>query len=211
MQEKKPVIMIGNGGHAKVLTEILLLNKQPIIGFTTPEKEINPYQLPYLGDDDNIFNYSSSDVLLVNGLGSITNTKVRKKLYHQFSSAGYTFAQVIHPSAIVSSFSSLGEGVQIMAGSVIQPFAKIADNTIVNTKTSIDHDCMIGAHCHIAPGSVLSGGVAVGDSTHIGTGSIIIQGIRIGEHVLVGAGSLVLKNVPNHTTVYGIPAKEVKG
>lgn len=210
MYEGKPVIVIGNGGHAKVLTEILLLNKQTIIGFTTPKKEINPYHLPYLGDDNCIFNYASSEVLLVNGLGSTENTNLRKQLYNQFSSVGYTFSQVIHPRAIVSSYASLGEGVQIMAGTIIQPFTKIADNTIVNTKTSIDHDCIIGSHCHIAPGSVLSGGVEIGDSTHIGTGSTIIQGIKIGEHVLVGASSLVLKNVPNHTTVYGIPAKEVK-
>lgn len=211
MREEKPVIIIGNGGHAKVLTEILLLNKQTIIGFTTPQQEKNLFQLPYLGDDDCIFNYAPSDVLLVNGLGSITNTNIRKQLYNQFSSVGYTFPQVIHPRAIVSSYASLGEGVQVMAGAIIQPFTKIADNTIVNTKTSIDHDCIIGSHCHIAPGSVLSGEVEIGDSTHIGTGSTIIQGIKIGEYVLVGAGSLVLKNVPNHTTVYGIPAKEVKG
>ncbi|PAQ13673.1 sugar acetyltransferase [Bacillaceae bacterium SAOS 7] len=210
MREKRPIIIVGNGGHAKVLTEILLLNNENIIGFTTPKKEENPFGLKYLGDDSIIFNHSPSDILLVNGIGSTYSTAVRKIIYQTFSSAGYMFAQVIHPSALVSAYSCLGEGVQIMARAVIQPFAQIADNTIVNTVASIDHDCVIGAHCHIAPGSILSGTVQVGHETHIGTGTTIIQGVKIGSQVLIGAGSLVLKDIEDQATVYGTPAKEVR-
>ncbi|OZI12713.1 sugar acetyltransferase [Bacillaceae bacterium SAS-127] len=210
MREKRPIIIIGNGGHAKVLTEILLLNNENIIGFTTPQKEENPFGLNYLGNDSVIFHHLPSDVHLVNGLGSTHSTLVRKKIYQTFSSAGYMFAQVIHPSALVSAYSRLGEGVQIMARAVIQPFAQIADNTIINTVVSIDHDCVIGAHCHIAPGSILSGNVQVGHETHIGTGTTVIQGVKIGSQVLIGAGSLVLKDVKDQTTVYGTPAKEVR-
>lgn len=210
MLEEKPVIIIGNGGHAKVLTEILFLMKRKVLGFTTPSKEENVYHLSYLGDDSVIYNYSPLDIQLVNGIGSTSNTFLRKRIFDHFSSADYTFAQVIHPSAVVSAYSSLGEGVQIMANAVIQPFSKIADNTLVNTSSSVDHDCIIEEHSHIAPGTILSGNVYIGKSTHIGTGSTIIQGIRIGENVLVGAGSLVLNNVKNNTTVYGTPAKEVK-
>lgn len=209
MREKRPIIIIGNGGHAKVLTEILLLNNENIIGFTTPQEEDNLFGLKYLGDDLTIFHHLPSNVLLVNGIGSTYSTFFRQKIYQTYSSAGYMFAQVIHPSAIVSAYSFLGEGVQVMARAVIQPFVQIADNTIVNTVASIDHDSIIGAHCHIAPGSILSGNVQIGHSTHIGTRSTIIQGVKIGKQVLVGAGSLVLKDVNDCTTVYGTPAKEV--
>lgn len=206
---EKPVIIIGNGGHAKVLVETLLLHNRKIIGFTAPEIEHNPYSLSYIGDDNAILEFHPSEVELVNAIGSVSDTSLREKLFNEFKSQGYFFSLVIHPSAIISPTVKLGEGVQIMAGVVIQPFAKIADNTIVNTSTTIDHDCKIGEHCHLAPGVTMSGGVIVDDGTHIGTGTNIIQNIYIGKKVLVGSGSLVIKDVPNNKVVFGTPAKEV--
>lgn len=205
----KPVIMIGNGGHARVLVDILLLQNREIIGYTAPEKEENPYGLDYTGNDQFIMEYfSPSDVELVNGIGSVSSTNLREKLYNEFKSQGYFFSSVIHPSAIIASTVKMGEGVQILAGTVIQPFAKIVDNTIVNTSASIDHDSIIGKHCHIAPGCVLSGSVHVGNGTHIGTGTTIIQNIKVGKNVLIGAGSLVIRDVEDNKVVYGCPAKE---
>lgn len=205
----KPVIIIGNGGHARVLVDILLLENRRIIGYTAPMKEENHYNLSYIGNDQAILEYAPENVELVNAIGSVKDTSLREKLFNEFKSQGYFFSSVFHPSAIISSTVSLGEGVQILAGSVIQPFAKIVDNTIVNTSASIDHDCNIGKHCHIAPGCVLSGNVTVGDGTHIGTGTTIIQNIRVGKNALIGAGSLVIEDVPNNKVVYGTPAKEV--
>ncbi len=205
----KPVIIIGNGGHAKVLTDILLLGNRKIIGFTAPVEEKNSYNLFYVGPDKAILNYHPTEIELVNAIGSVSNTSLREKLFNEFKSQGYFFSAVIHPTAIISSTVKLGEGVQILAGTVIQPFAKIDDNTIVNTSSSIDHDCCIGKHCHISPGTTLSGGVIVGKGTHIGTGATIIQSIKIGKKVLIGAGSLVIRDVIDNKVVYGNPAKEV--
>lgn len=205
----KPVIIIGNGGHASVLTEILLLNNRTILGYTAPEQERNLYNLTYLGNDKAILKFTPTDIELVNAIGSTSNTNLREKLYNEFKSRGYFFSSVIHPSTIIASTVKLGEGIQILAGTVIQPFVKIVDNCIVNTSVAIDHDCYIGKHCHIGPGCVLSGSVNVGDGTHIGTGTTIIQNIRVGKKVLIGAGSLVIRDVEDDTTVYGVPAKRM--
>lgn len=205
----KPVIIIGNGGHARVLVDILLLQKREIIGYTAPNEENNPYSITYLGGDEEILKYDPQEIELVNALGSISDTKPRANIFNFFKLKGYRFSTTIHPSAVISETATLGEGVQIMAGAVIQPFVNIADNTIVNTSTSIDHDCCISKHCHIAPGCVLSGGIKIGESTHIGTGAKIIQNISIGKNVLVGAGSLVLRDIGDNKKVYGSPAKEV--
>ncbi|MDR9791842.1 acetyltransferase [Aeribacillus pallidus] len=205
----KPVIIIGNGGHARVLVDILLLQKREIIGYTAPTEENNRYNVTYLGKDEEILKYHPQEIELVNALGSVSDTKLRANIFNIFKSKGYKFSTIIHPSAIISDTVILGEGVQIMAGVVIQPFAKIDDNTIVNTSTCIDHDCFIDKHCHIAPGCVLSGGIKIGESTHIGTGAKIIQNISIGKNVLVGAGSLVLRDIGDNRKVYGSPAKEV--
>ena len=103
-----------------------------------------------------------------------------------------------------------GEGVQLMAGAVIQPNVSIGENTLINTSASIDHDCQIGAHVHIAPGTVLSGNVCVQDETHIGTSATVIQNIKIGTKCTIGAGSVVVKNISDRTLAIGTPAREVR-
>lgn len=206
---EKPVIIIGNGGHATVLVDTIQLQGRKIIGFVAPTNEENQFGIPYLGNDDDISDYRPEEIELVNGIGSVSNMQFRKKIYDHFKSRNYIFSKVVHPSAIVSNSVILGEGTQIMAGAVIQPLVKIADNTIVNTSVSIDHNCQIGKHCHIAPGTTLSGNVTIGDNTHIGTGSTIIQSVEVGSNVLIGAASLVIENIKNGIKAYGVPTKEV--
>lgn len=205
----KPLIILGNGGHASVLTEILLAQGYEILGFTTPIIERNNFGLRYLGPDENVFTYNHNDIELVLGIGMLKPNSIREKLFHHFKEKDYSFKSVIHTSTIISPSAKLAEGVQIMAGAVVQTGTTIADNTIVNTGAIIDHDCEIGAHVHIATGTKISGDVCIKNSTHIGTGTTIIQGIKIGENCLIGAGSVVIKDIGNHIKAYGVPAKEV--
>lgn len=206
----KPLIIIGNGGHASVLTEILLSQGEIILGYTAPSKEENLFGLKYLGTDEVINKYSNGKIKLVMGIGMLGPTSFREKLFKQFKQQGYMFKKIIHSSAIIAPSASLAEGVQVMAGSIIQTATIIADNTIINTGAIIDHNGCIGAHVHIAPGTKISGIVQIKNSTHIGTGTTIIQDIKIGENCLIGAGSVVVKNIADNTKVYGVPAKEVQ-
>lgn len=210
MKNKKPVIIIGNGGHASVLTEILLLAKREIIGFTAPQKEVNQFGLIYLGSDDCIDDYDSNEVELVLGLGSVNVTVIRENLYEFFVGKGYTFSMLIHPTAIVSEYATVEKGVQLLAGSIIQAFATISQNTIINTGVIIEHDCFVDSHVHIAPRTVLSGNVNIGTGTHIGAGATVIQGIHVGSKVLIGAGSVVVKDINNEQRVAGVPAREMR-
>lgn len=206
----KSVIIIGNGGHASVLVETLLIQQREIIGYTAPSKEKEFFDLPYLGIDDMIAdNYNPNEVELVLGLGTVTTSNVRKSIFEGFISIGFALIRVIHPTAIISSSTQIGEGAQIMAGTILQANVSIGDNSIINTGSIIDHDCLIGKHAHIAPGSTLSGGVQIGDGCHIGVGTSIIQGITIGHETTIGAGSVVVKDIGSGKTAYGVPAKEV--
>lgn len=208
----KPIIVIGSGGHAKVLIDILLEQRANIIGIVDVDEHKKGQKIlgvTILGDDSYVRRFSVNDVCLVNGIGSVDSTQLRQRIYHVFKEAGYVFRKVIHSSAIISSHVQLGEGVQVMAGAVINVDTTIGVNTIINTRCSIDHDCLIGNHVHIAPGSVLSGGVTVGDCTHLGTGCNVIQGINIGRQVLAGAGSMIIHHINPEMKVLGVPAKEV--
>ncbi len=205
-----PVIVIGGGGHAKVLISTLLLCRRNILGFV----ELNPAASPllgisYLGSDAAVLPHAPGDVRLVNGVGSTGSTASRQDVYDRFTHEGYCFATVIHPSAIVAPEVQIEDGVQIMAGAILQPGSCVGSNAIVNTGAIIDHDCVVGAHAHIAPGAVLSGGVRVYSGAHIGTGACIIQGVSIGAGSVVGAGAVVIKDVSPGVTTVGVPAKTI--
>jgi sugar O-acyltransferase (sialic acid O-acetyltransferase NeuD family) len=205
-----PVIILGGGGHAKVLVDILLSAHRQILGYTDPDETRSPIlDVKRLGDDEVVLNYRPEEAHLVNGVGSVASTLLRKKIYDRFNAKGYSFASVIHPSATIASGVQLSEGVQIMAGAILQPGSSVGTNAIINTGAIIDHDCVLGAHAHIAPGAVLSGCVRVDSGAHIGTGACIIQGVSIGAGGVVGAGAVVINDVPPGVTTVGVPAKPV--
>lgn len=204
--------MLGGGGHAKVLVATLKLAGVHILGIVDNDAELWGKQLlgvEIIGGEDIMEQYSYDKVMLVNGIGSIQLSVKRKQLYNKFKSLKYRFANVIHPTSIISEDVELGEGVQIMAGVIVQPGCSIGDNTILNTRVTVDHDCSIGAHAHLAPGVTLSGSVNIGCDTHIGTAAAVIQRVEIGDRCVIGAGSLVLKSIPSEVTAFGVPAKVV--
>lgn len=205
-----PVILLGAGGHAKVLLDILLEQNVKVLGIAVPNPATENEtfcDIPIIGNDDSVKKFDSKTVELVNGIGSVASNELRKKVYEKFKSWGYRFRNVIHSSAVVSYNSKLMcGGAQIMAGAVINAGTFVDENTIINTRASVDHDCYIGKHVHIAPGTTLSGNVKIGDGTHIGAGSTVIQGVTIGRETIIGAGSLVLHDISDKILAYGVPA-----
>ncbi|MBP3366679.1 MAG: acetyltransferase [Treponema sp.] len=210
---EKPIIIIGAGGHAKVLFDVLRQQNRKIIGFVDKNKVLNGTYIcgiPVLGNDEVLNCYNCSDILLVNGIGSVGSMELRKRIYNNYKKNGFCFETVVHNSAVISSNAILEEGCQILAGAVLSYGCKIGANSIINTKASVDHECIIGRHVHIAPGCTICGGVAVGNETHVGSGSTVIQLCKIGSCSLIGAGSLVLKDIPANARAYGSPANAIK-
>ena len=207
LRKALPVVILGAGGHAKVLLDCLRCAGRTVLGATAPDTTAGQWcGVPMLGGDEAILNYAPDTVELVNGLGTIAADARRSRLYDTWKQRGYRFAAVVHPSAIVAGDVSVAEGAQIMAGVVLQPGCSIGENAIVNTRASVDHDSQVGAHVHIAPGCVLSGGVHIGEGAHLGTGCVVIQGIRIGKNALVAAGAVVVRDINNSERVRGVPA-----
>jgi sugar O-acyltransferase (sialic acid O-acetyltransferase NeuD family) len=205
-----PLIIIGGGGHAKVLVSTLLLQQRKVLGFVDLKPTVPPLLgLAHLGDDGVVFLHSPDQVRLVNGVGSIDSTVLHRTVYEKFRDRQYIFETVIHPSAVMAPDVQIGDAVQVMAGVVVQPGSRLGANAIINTGARVDHDCSIDAHAHIAPGVTLSGNVHIGEGTHIGAGSTVIQGVDVGAAALVGAGAVVIENVPAGITVVGVPARPV--
>jgi sugar O-acyltransferase (sialic acid O-acetyltransferase NeuD family) len=202
----KPVVLLGGGGHAAVVLDMLELNDYPVAGYLalTP----SGLDIPYLGDDAWLANAAAADYQLALGVGSIRVSLLRQQLFERAKALGFTFVSVIHPAATVSRRATLAEGVQIMAGAVVQPGCQLAENVIINTCASVDHHSQLAAHVHIAPGARLSGDVCLEQGCHIGTGAVLIQGITLGADCLVAAGAVVTRSWPAGSRLKGVPAHE---
>ncbi len=197
---RPPVIVIGGGSHAKVVIDTLLVGGATVAGLCDPALspgDMGPLGIPVLGGDAALDAHPPADFVLANGIGSTGSTKLRREVFERAKASGYAFATVVHPSAIICRDVTLAEGAQVLAGAVVQPGAVLERNCLINTGASVDHDCVIGAHAHIAPGVTLCGGVRIGQGTHLGTGACVIQGIRVGGGRLVAAGSVVVADLPD--------------
>lgn len=207
-----PIIVIGAGGHAKVLIDILHRAERKIIGCTDTNYGLTGIRVmgeEILGDDEIILKYKPSEVHLVNGLGSIGKTNRRQRIFEKYEKLGYVFATLVHETAIISEEVGLAQGAQVMAGAVLQSGVHVMKNALINTSATVDHDCHISAHAHIAPRAVLSGAVSIGLSAFVGAGAVVIQGITIGHNAVIGAGAVILKDVPPEHKMVGVPARRI--
>lgn len=203
----KRYLVLGGGGHARVIIDILATRKTPIEAIVAPELGQKPeFQgLKHLREDSEVSHYRPNEVILVNALGSLPGQyNLREVLYERFKQAGYQFLTVISETAIVSKYATLEEGVQVLPGAILNA-CHVGESSIINTGAIVEHDVTIGKHCHIAPGATICGNVSVGNNVHIGAGATIIQGIDIGDGAVVGAGSVVSRNLAPREIHY--PAK----
>ena len=206
------LLMVGAGGHARVLQELLLEAGHELAGYVAPSSEgISLSLISEAGGlrhftDQEALELNPESVLLINGVGSSSDPGLRITVFEKFKEAGFNFLQVSAQTSHVSNSASLAEGVQVMQMAVVHSDAKIDDNTIVNTGAIVEHHNVIGAHCHIAIGAVLAGNVTVGDRTHIGANATVLQGVTIGSNCIIGAGAVVLNDVSDGHVAIGVPA-----
>lgn len=205
------LLILGAGGHARVIVSVLRLLQVHPAGCVAPEApDANWYsEIPWLGTDRELSKRDPATTRLVSGVGGTRSNERRQRIFEFGKSLGFRFHTVLHPRAIVAEGAVIEEGAVVMAGAIIQVGCTIGRNAIINTGAIVDHDCVIGAHAHIAPGVRLSGNVSVGRGTHIGTGASVIQGITIGESALLAAGCVAIDDVPDRAAVAGVPARSM--
>ncbi|HRW92352.1 MAG TPA: acetyltransferase [Thermotogota bacterium] len=204
-------MILGAGGHAKVLASLLLLHPQfYLVGFVDDNPTLQGTELlgkPVLGDRDWLLMHRGEFSSLFLGVGSVTVSTLRKDLFDWAQVWDFHTPPLVSPAAYIAPEVQVGKASVIMPRAVLQPGTVVGENVIVNTASTIDHDCFVGNHVHIAPGCVLSGGVHVGDSSHLGTGVVVIQGVHIRENTLVGAGAVVVHDLPAGVVALGVPAR----
>ena len=191
------IIIIGAGGHGRVVADIARLNGYGDIIF------LDDAPMPYVaGPVSDFQKYLSGDFFI-----AIGNNTIRKTIQAQLRESGANIVSLLHPNSVVASDVHMGHGCVIMAGAVINPGALLGDGVIVNTCASIDHDCSISDFAHISVGAHIAGTVTVGDCTMIGAGATVINNITICSNCMIGAGAVVVKDILAPGTYVGIPAK----
>ncbi len=207
---KPSIIVIGAGGHAVVVADALLAAGESVLGFTDADPRHHGRRLcdlPVLGDDATVLAaHPQHTTHLVNGIGGVDGTELRQRVQERLQTLGWRFVGVRHPSAIVSSFARVEDGVQLLAGSVVQAGAEIGAGCIVNTAAVVEHHCRLGEHVHVAPRALLCGDVEIGARSHIGAGAVVRQCLRLGNDTIVGAGAVVIRNHSGGGTLIGVPA-----
>jgi sugar O-acyltransferase (sialic acid O-acetyltransferase NeuD family) len=201
------MILIGYSGHAFVVYGIVKSMGKKVVAYCdAEEKSVNPFHLTYLGSEKSP---SSIEALTKNEFFiSIGDNNLREKIYLALAEKALFPTNVVHVSAVVDESAQIdSRGVMIAANATINPLTKIGQGVICNTSCSIDHECIINDFAHIAPGAVLCGNVKIGTKTFVGANAVIKQGITIGNNCIIGAGAVVVKNIPDDTTVVGVPAK----
>lgn len=212
LSKTKPLVLIGGGGHASVLADILLGQGRDILAVISP-KDVSSRNvfsgILHLNNDYDVRRFPSNEVLLVNGIGAVPRSSFRERISQYFLELGYKFETVISSKAMVSEHAMIKSGVQVLPGASVQTGAIICDHSIINTGAVVEHDCDIGAYCHIAPNATVCGGVRVEDNVYIGANSTVLQGLKLERSSVVGAGATLTKDLSFNMTAY--PSKvEVK-
>ncbi|WP_297506522.1 acetyltransferase [uncultured Caulobacter sp.] len=203
------VVIIGGGGHAKVVIESLRATGESVAAIVdadpTPRAVLG---VPVVGDDLALGDLRGQGLSKL--FVAIGDNRLRQKLAGKAREQGFSLVNAVHPSAVISPSARLGVGVAVMAGVAINAKTRVEDLAIINTGAVVDHDCRLGEACHVGPASALAGGVSVGARAFLGVGARAIPGVAIGADAIVGAGGVVVRDLPDGVLAVGVPAR-IKG
>jgi len=149
----KPIVLLGGGGHASVLTDILRENKQQIASLISPmcPNGVIFSDIKVFDSDDDLVLFSAEQFDVVVAIGPQLDDSKRINIIDMVVNKGYTFTNLLSQRVIISEYSSLWEGVQILPGAIINAGANIGEHVVINSRVVIEHDCIIGGFSHFSP------------------------------------------------------------
>lgn len=207
------ILVLGSGGHARVVLDAIRARGEfKPLGFLDDNRHVGEMVdgLPVLGPIGRLPELSVD--LSAGAVVAIGANDIRRKIVRQVEvlKATVDWLSVIHPGATIAANARIGAGAVVLAGCVINPGVSLGQHTIVNTRSSIDHDSVFGDFASTGPGVTTGGNTTAGAGTHIGIGATLVHGIRIGHDSVVGAGSVVTRDIGDLVVAYGAPAKVVR-
>lgn len=204
------VVIVGAGGHGRVVLEILrAAGHHRVLGFLDADESLVGRQvggIPVLGHPGNLLKVRGKAKGAIVAVG---DNRARQSYAKHLRDAGLELVTAVHPRSAVLGGARLGAGVVVAAGAVVATEAVVGESSIINTNAVVEHECVIGPAVHIGPGALLAGRVRVGALAFVGMGAKVIQCLTIGDGATVGAGAVVIRDVPAGVTVVGVPARVI--
>ena len=207
MVNSRRVVVVGAGGHAHVVVDVLLATDNTVVAALDRNPDLSGRKIRgvVVANDDRSVSDMDHDAVIV----AVGDNEARRHLFSALAEAGETFVTAVHPSAVIAPDVILGDGVLVCAGAVINPAAIVAENSIVNTSASVDHHCQIGPHVHIAPGARLGGECVIAEGVLVGIGATLLPRVRVGRNATIGGGAVVTTDVEEDSVVAGNPARPI--
>lgn len=202
----KKLLIIGGGGHGKVVADAALLSGWDEVVFADARypEQTQVRNWPVISTESALDKpMADIDGVVV----AIGHNRTRIAIQQRLAKLGWPIVTIIHPRATVSPFAQIGAGSVLFAGAVVNVDAEVGAAAIINTGAVVEHDCVLGVGVHVSPNAALAGGVTVGDCTWIGMCACVRQLVKVGSDVVVGAGAVVVADVGDGATVVGIPAQ----
>jgi len=170
------------------------------------ELDLRDFSIPILGTI-NDYQPKPDEKLVM----SIFDPTLKKQFVKLLLKRGSKFHKLIHPSVIIGHNVKVGDGCIICPNCILANDTNIGDYVFINTSSTIGHDTVIGSFTSINGGVQITGDVKVGSECFFGVGSLVINKRNVGDRAIIGAGSVVIRSVRPDVTVFGNPAKIVKG
>ncbi|MCC2251531.1 MAG: acetyltransferase [Bacillota bacterium] len=210
MARKKPnkmrIIIIGDGGHSKVVQEMIFAKENYHVVAILDDKYERGFQI------EGVIHAPVSYLIKLLRKGTkvviaIGDNKVRKEIVEQLPLLPKHYLSIAHPSAIVSKSATIGFGSVIMPHAIINANAEVGMYSIINTSAIVEHDSTIGDYSHVSPNATLAGNVSTGEGVHVGSSATIIPGKHLGKWSIIGAGSTVIEHIPAYSKAVGSPTR----
>lgn len=205
---RQPVVCAGAGTFAEEVSDVAQeagIEVVALIEGLDPARADARAQPPILWVDEQAD--FEPELPLVIGIGPVA----RRGLIERLQREGRRLLTVRHPSALVSSSTTLHEGCVVFPGVIIGARSTVGLGTVVNRGVLIGHHTTIGRHCFLGPGANVAGMVTIGDQVTIALAAVVRDRLTIGDGAVVGAGAVAVKDVAPAVTVLGIPARPVGG
>ena len=202
------IVLIGSGGHAISVTKVAQSCGYNVISYVDDTKSGEMLlDIPVISTKQCYSLFPKHNFCIAIGDNEIRH-RVANEYKNKLSDA--KFPSLIHNSSVIGIATKISDGTVIMPQTNIGPNSSIGNFCIVNSGSSIDHDCKLGDFSSIAPGVFTGGNVTIGVRSAISIGTIVKQGISIGEDVVIGAKSYVDKDLDDCIIAYGIPCVKIR-
>jgi sugar O-acyltransferase (sialic acid O-acetyltransferase NeuD family) len=196
---KKRLVILGDGGHAKSVSDVALATGEyemsAVLGLDSKNaSHWNAKGIDWI-HENNAQEALRHSTLAIVGLGQISDPAPRELAFLKLQNLGFELATIVSPLAYVSNSADVGQGSIVMHGAIVSIDSRVGENTIVNSMALLEHESSVGSHSHVSTGAILNGNCTVGDRTFIGSGTVVKQGIRIGSDCVIPMGSQVFADL----------------